>query len=42
MDPQTPQRVLGEATGADLMSQGVELRASSNTAAHMLTFTLQP
>ena len=36
------RELLGEATGADLMAQGVELRASPNTAAHMLRFVLQP
>jgi hypothetical protein len=36
------QGVLGEASGAALMSQGVELRTSPNTAAHMVTFVLQP
>jgi alpha-galactosidase len=34
--------LLGQATGADLMAQGVELLASPNTAAHMLTFVPQP
>jgi hypothetical protein len=32
---------LGEATGADLMDEGIDLVASPNSAAHILTFLVK-